>query len=76
MNLSKVLRPKNGQDVKMKISILGPCQVRREGAGLLTLFCDVYCDFVVLFGILGQVWCLIVTIPGPCCLSYFTSGET
>ena len=54
----------------MKISILGPCQVRWERAG------DVYCDFVVLFGILGQVWCLIVTIPGPCCLSYFTSGET
>ena len=23
------------------------------------------------FGILGQVWYLIVTIPDPCCLSYF-----
>ena len=38
----------------------------------LALVCDVYCDFVTFpFGILGQVWNLIVSIPDPCCLSYF-----
>ena len=43
-----------------------------EGTDLLALVCDVYCDFVVFpFSILGQVWYLIVSIPGPCCLSYF-----
>ena len=39
----------------------------------------VYCDFVTLqFGILGQVWYLIVSIPDPCCHSYFenTAKET
>ena len=46
---------------------------RRERADLLALVCDVYCDFLVTFpfGILGQVWFLIVLIPDPCCLSYF-----
>ena len=40
--------------------------------GHLALVCDVYCDFVTFpFGILGQVWYLIVSIPDPCCLSYF-----
>ena len=34
--------------------------------------CDVYCDFVTYpFGILGQVWYLIVWIPDPCYLSDF-----
>ena len=44
-----------------------------EGKGLtLALVCDVYCDFVTFpFGILGQVWYLIVSILDPCCLSYF-----
>ena len=43
-----------------------------ERTDLLALVCDVYCDFVIFpFGILGQVWYLIVSIPGPCCLSYF-----
>ena len=29
------------------------------------------CDFVTFrFGILGQVWYLIVSIPDPCCLSH------
>ena len=38
----------------------------------MALVCDVYCDFVVLqFGILGQVWYLIVSTPYSCCLSYF-----
>ena len=40
----------------------------RERADLLTLVYDVYCDFVTFsFGIFGQVWDLIVTIPDPCC---------
>ena len=43
-----------------------------ERADVLALVCDVYCDFVTFsFGILGQVWCLIVSILDPCCLSYF-----
>ena len=43
-----------------------------EGKGL-ALVCDVYCDFATFpFGILGQVWYLIVSIPDPCCLSYFS----
>ena len=34
---------------------------RRERADLLALVCDVYCDFITFpFGILGQVWDLIV----------------
>ena len=43
-----------------------------QRADLLALVCDFYCDFVTFpFGILGKVWYLIVSIPGPCCLSYF-----
>ena len=43
-----------------------------ERAGLLALVCDVCCIFVTLpFCILGQVWYLTVSIPDPCCLSYF-----
>ena len=39
-----------------------------EGKGLTSWLCD----FVTLpFGILGQVWYLIVLISDPCCLSYF-----
>ena len=44
----------------------------RERTDLLALVCDVYCDFVTFpFGILVQAWYLIVSIPDPCCLSYF-----
>ena len=43
-----------------------------ESADLLALVCDVCCDFVAFpFDVLGQVWYLIVSIPDPCCLSYF-----
>ena len=43
-----------------------------ERADLLALVCDLYCHFVTFpFGILGKVWYLIVSIPDPCCLSYF-----
>ena len=48
-----------------------------EGKGLtswLMYVCDVYCDCVTFpFGILGQVWFLIVLTPDFCCLSYFES---
>ena len=41
-------------------------------ADLLAVVCDVYCDCVTFsFGILEQVWYLIVLTPDPCCLSYF-----
>ena len=44
----------------------------RERADPLALVCDVYCYFVTFqIGILGQMWFLIVSIPDPCCLSYF-----
>ena len=44
----------------------------RERVDLLALVCDVYCDFVTFpIGINGQVLYLIVSIPDPCCLSYF-----
>ena len=44
-----------------------------KGKGdLLALVCDVYCYVGTFpFGILGQVWCLIVSFPDTCCLSYF-----
>ena len=43
-----------------------------NSSSLWALVCDVYCDFVTFpFGILVQVWYLIVSIPDPCCLSYF-----
>ena len=45
---------------------------RREGSDPFAVVCDVYCYSVTFpFGILGQVWYLIVSIPVPCCLSYF-----
>ena len=38
----------------------------------MDLVCDVYYDFVSFpFGILGQMWFLIVSIPDLCCLSCF-----
>ena len=44
----------------------------RERADLLALVCDVNCAFATFpYGILGQVWYLIVSIPDPCCLAYF-----
>ena len=43
-----------------------------EGADLLTLVGNVYCIFVTFpYGILGQVWYLIVSFPDFCPLSYF-----
>ena len=43
-----------------------------ERADLLALVCDVYCVFVTFpYGIQGQVWYLIVSIPDLCRLSYF-----
>ena len=49
--------------------LMGPL---KERVGLLALVCDVYSDLVNFpFGILGQVWCLIVSNPNLCPLSYF-----
>ena len=46
-------------------------------ADLLALVCDVYGDFVtLLFGNLGQVWNLIVSILDSCCLSKFLLKST
>ena len=43
-----------------------------EMADLLALVCDVYCDFVTFpYGIQRQMWYLVVSIPDPCCLSFF-----
>ena len=45
-----------------------------ERADLSALVCGVYCAFVTFpFGILGQVWYLIVSIPDLCTLTYFIS---
>ena len=53
------------------VCLLLPCGHLRERTDLLALVCDLYCDFVTFpFGILGQVWYLILSIPDPCCLSY------
>ena len=44
-----------------------------EKADILALLCAMYyCVFVTFpCGVLGQVWCLIVSIPDFCILSYF-----
>ena len=43
-----------------------------ERADLLALVCGVCCEFVTFpFGILGQVWYLIVSIPDLFTLTYF-----
>ena len=48
-----------------------------ERADLLALVCGVYCEFVTFpFGILGQVWYLIVSIHDLCTLTYFYCMET
>ena len=51
-----------------------PVVTCRERAYLLALVGDVYRIFVTFpFGILGQVWYLIVSFPDLCHLSYFES---
>ena len=44
-----------------------------ERADLLALLCVMFpCVFVTFpYGVLGQVWCLIVSIPDMCLLLYF-----
>ena len=43
-----------------------------ERADLMAFVCDVYCVFATFpFGILSQVWYLILSFPDLCCLSYF-----
>ena len=57
-----------------RVCLLLPCGHLKGEADLLALVCDVYCDFVISpFGILKQVCYLIVSIPDPCCLSYFVT---
>ena len=47
-----------------------------ERADLLALVGDVYCFFVTFpWGILGQVWYLIVSFPDLCHLSYCIYGK-
>ena len=54
-----------------------PCGTWRERAAyLLAIVCDFYCDFVTVpFGIFGQVWNLIVSIPDPCCFLLRMNGQ-
>ena len=43
-----------------------------ESADLLALVGDVFCIFATFpFGVLGQVWCLVVWFPDLCHFSYF-----
>ena len=52
------------------------CLVVTCWADLLALVGDVCCIFVTLScGILGQVWCLIVSFPDLCRLSYIRIYE-
>ena len=52
-------------------ALWSPEGIRLTSLPLLVMFI-VYCDYVTFpFGILGQAWYLIVSIPDPCCLSYF-----
>ena len=47
-----------------------------QRADLLEFVVDVYCIFVTFpFGILGQMWYLIVSFPDLCLLSYFVFRE-
>ena len=48
-----------------------------EKANLLALLCVMfYCVFVTSpFGVLSQMWCLIVSIPDLCLLSYFYNQD-
>ena len=48
-----------------------------EGIGLTSWLLFVMFNMITLLshlGILGQVWCLIVSIPDPCGLSYLNSN--
>ena len=54
-----------------RVCLLLPCGHLKGRDDLLALVCDVYFDFVTFpFGILGQMWYLIVSIPDVFCLSY------
>ena len=47
----------------LRVCSLLPCGHLKGRADLLALVCDIYCDVVTFpFGILGQVWYLIVAI--------------
>ena len=42
-----------------------------EGIGLTSWLLFVICIVILLLSHLGPVWYMIVSIPDPCCLSYF-----
>ena len=54
---------------RLSIAVLGS----PEGKGLTSWFFVMFIVILLLFhfGILGQVWSLILSIPDPCCRSYF-----
>ena len=59
-----------------RVCLLLPCGHLKRRADLLALVFGVYCDFVMFpFGILGQVWYLIVSISDPCYISYFYNAQ-
>ena len=42
-----------------------------EGRPFDSLVCDVFCDFVTFpYGVLCQMWCLIISIPDLCPFPY------
>ena len=46
-----------------------------EGKGLTSWLLFVMLIVILLFGILEQVWYLVISIPDSCCLSYFELHE-
>ena len=58
---------------RLFIAALWSTEVKGLTSWLLALVCGVYCDCVTFtFGILGQVWYMIVSIPDLCRLSYIS----
>ena len=60
-----------------RVCFLQPCgHLLGKGWPLGSCVCDVFLCFVaILYGVLGQVWYLIVTIPDLCILPYFINGH-
>ena len=56
----------------MKVTLL--ITVKKQLSAFQHFF---FCEFVTFpFGILGQVWYLIESIPDPCCLSYYITARS
>ena len=44
---------------------------------IVSISAFIFCEFVTFpFGILEQLWYLIVSIPDPCCLSYYITARS